>query len=276
MLPTMQCIQITHNDTIQQRRDDYLNTLIAPMDGMWESAAIAHATFWDIQGDIRDRKQYAGYFCLDSDNCLLRFHLSANYQAHAQEIFAWIVSTYNIQQAITSTIEPFYFSLCLSIQESITPHSYLFRDNKRIEPLSDLSNSSFRTAENRELDDIVRFYHTNTEGSGEWIEEFLQERIKHKELFVWYHEQTLVATGECIPSSKQKPYADLGMVVAQSQRGQGLGSSMLIQLKKHCYEAGLQPICSCTADNLASKKAIEKAGFISEHSMVNVLFSSTT
>ena len=105
------------------------------MDGMWEGAVIAHATFWEIQ----DREQHVGYFCIGSDNDLLRFHLLENYQARAQEIFRWIVSTYGIQHAITSTIEPLYFSLCLDMQESITLHSYLFRDNKRIELSSGLS-----------------------------------------------------------------------------------------------------------------------------------------
>jgi RimJ/RimL family protein N-acetyltransferase len=263
----MTCIQLEHSDVIQQLRDDYLRTLVAPMDGMWESAVIAQATFWEIQ----DREQHAGYFCIGSNNYLLRFHLVENYQTRAQEIFRWIISTYDIQQAITSTIEPLYFSLCLDVQKRLALHSYLFRDHKRIELSSDFSKSIFRKAEKRDLDDIARFYRANTEGSGEWMEAFLNARLNREELFVCYDQQTLVATGECIPSQKQPPYADLGMVVAQSYRGRGLGSSMLLQLKNHSYEAGWKPICSCAADNHASKKAIEKAGFISEQRMVKVL-----
>ena len=80
------------------------------------------------------------------------------------------------------------------------------------------------------------------------------------------------SSGECIPSQKQPPYADLGMVVARSYRGRGLGSFLLTRLKKHCYEAGWKPICSCEASNRASKKAIEKAGFLSEL-MVTITFS---
>jgi len=224
----------------------------------------------DFLGNTRSR-QHAGYFCIGSNNYLLRFHLVENYQTRAQEIFRWIISTYDIQQAITSTIEPLYFSLCLDVQKRLALHSYLSRDHKHIELSSGLSKSIFRKAEKRDLDDIARFYRANTEGSGEWIEAFLNARLNREELFVWYDQQTLVATGECIPSRKQPPYADLGMVVAQSYRGRGLGSSMLIQLKNHCYEAGWKPICSCAADNHASKKAIEKAGFISEQRMVKVL-----
>ncbi|MEO8971600.1 MAG: GNAT family N-acetyltransferase [Ktedonobacteraceae bacterium] len=263
------CVQLEHSDAIQHIRDDYLRTLVAPMDGMWESVVIAHATFWEIH----DYERRIGYFCVDANNYLLRFHLFADYQVQAQEIFRWIVSNYGIQYAITSTIEPLYFSLCLDLQVGITNHSYLFRDNKRIELSSGLNNSIFRKAEKSELDDIVRFYQANTAGTGEWIEAFVKERHAREELFVLHERQTLVATGECIPSQKQVPYADLGMIVAQEYRGRGLGSFMLTQLKKRCYEAGWRPICSCAADNHASKRAIEKAGFISEQSMVKVQFN---
>jgi Acetyltransferase (GNAT) domain len=95
-------IQLKHSDAIQRLRDDYLRTLVAPMDGMWESTVIAHATFWDIQ----DREQHIGYFCVDTNQDLLRFHLWENYLDRAQEIFHWIISTYGIQHAMTSTIEP--------------------------------------------------------------------------------------------------------------------------------------------------------------------------
>ncbi|GCF11736.1 GNAT family N-acetyltransferase [Dictyobacter arantiisoli] len=261
-------IQLDHLAAIQQLNDDYLHTLIASMDGMWEKGIIPQANF----GEIQDQGQRVGYFCIDSDDNLLRFHLLENYQARAQEIFSWIISTYGIQRAIASTIEPMYFSLCLDLQKSIVLHSYLFRDHKRIELSSGLSNGIFRKAEKQELDDIVLFYRTNIEGAGEWVKDFLYDRLDRDELFVLYDQQTLVATGECIPSQKQSPYADLGMVVAQAYRGRGLGSFMLTQLKKYCYEVGYNPICSCEADNHASKRAIEKAGFISEHRIIKIQF----
>jgi Acetyltransferase (GNAT) domain len=50
-------VQSEYYDTIESLRDDYLRTLVAPMDGMWESAIIPQAAFWEIQ----DREQYAGY-----------------------------------------------------------------------------------------------------------------------------------------------------------------------------------------------------------------------
>src|SRR5260370_35509164 len=99
MLSMITCIQLKHSDVIQQLRDDYLRTLVAPMDGMWESTVIAQATFWEIQ----DREQHVGYFCLGSSHELLRFHLWENYLDRAQEIFHWMISTSSIQHAMQST-----------------------------------------------------------------------------------------------------------------------------------------------------------------------------
>jgi GNAT superfamily N-acetyltransferase len=253
-------------EAIQQIRDSYLCTLVAPMDGMWESAVIARATFWEIE----EQGQRAGYFCVDAENYLLRFHVLGEYQARAQEIFRWVISSRGIQCAMASTIEPLYFSLCLDVQSSMAIQSYLFRDHRRVALPADCSGGTFRKAEESELDDMVRFYRANTEGPGEWIEAFLQRRLGRGELFVLHDGQTVVATGECIASEKQVPYADLGMVVAQSYRGRGVGSAMLVRLKAYCYEMGWKPICSCAADNGASKRAIEKAGFVSEQRMVKV------
>lgn len=264
------CTQLVDVSAIQHIREDYLRTLSAPMDGMWESTAIEAATFWELV----DAEQHIGHFCLDSNNTLLRFHLLEAYQAQAREIFRWLISTYAIKQAIASTIEQLYISVCLALQSSTMLHTYLFQDKQRMGLVVWPDHMHFRPAEESELAHLLHFYRTNTEGAGEWIEAFLHARLTRAELFVLCEGQTLLATGERIPSQRQPPYADLGMVVARTHRGQGLGSSMLMQLKQHCYQAGWKPICSCAADNMASKKAIEKAGFTSVQSMFEITFPS--
>src|SRR6266702_2631680 len=111
MLSTITCVQRESSELIQQRRDDYLRILVAPMDGMWKGVVIDQA----------------------------------------EEIFGWIISTYSVQYAITSTIEPLYLSLCLDLQKSIALHSYLFRDHQRRELSFELSNILFRKAETEDL-----------------------------------------------------------------------------------------------------------------------------
>lgn len=49
--------------------------------------------------------------------------------------------------------------------------------------------------------------------------------------------------------------------------------NMLTLLKKQCAQENWTPICSCAADNIASRKAIIKAGFVGDHRMTTMTFS---
>ena len=87
-------------------------------------------------------------------------------------------------------------------------------------------------------------------------------------IFVLREEGKLIATSECRTSKTQQPYADLGMIVAEEYRRKGVGNYILARTKAFCYDQNLSPICSCEADNIGSKKAITKAGFVSRHRIV--------
>ncbi len=91
-------------------------------------------------------------------------------------------------------------------------------------------------------------------------------------IFVLREHGKLIATSECRISKTQKPYADLGMIVAEEHRCKGVGNYILARAKAFCYERGAVPICSCEAGNIGSKKAIIKAGFVSRHRIVLTKF----
>jgi RimJ/RimL family protein N-acetyltransferase len=261
-------VPITDATTIHQRRAEYLRALSAPLDGWWEGTSIARSAFWAIRADGHD----AGHCCLNADNVLLRFSLTADYQPRATAIFDRLLVEHGIGQAIVSTSESPFFAQCLDRQRRIVPHSYLFRDARRVPLPPGLERYQFRQAHPRDLAAIVEFYRANADATGDGTVSFLRERLDRDELFGLYDGARQLASGECIPSRLQPPYADLGMVVAREARGQGFARTTLIQMKDHCYTHDWQPICSCAADNAASKRAIEHAGFSSNHRLVTVSF----
>jgi RimJ/RimL family protein N-acetyltransferase len=61
---------------------------------------------------------------------------------------------------------------------------------------------------------------------------------------------------------------DVGMVVAAEHRGRGIGAHIVAHLKHHCLQAGDRPVCGCSADNHASRRALENAGFATAHSLI--------
>jgi len=59
-----------------------------------------------------------------------------------------------------------------------------------------------------------------------------------------------------------RPYGDIYMDVAESFRRRGLGSFLVQELKRVCYEGGNIPAARCNPGNIASRRTLQKAGFV--------------
>ena len=79
----------------------------------------------------------------------------------------------------------------------------------------------------------------------------------------WVVEQkgTIVATGGFL-CHYNPPYGDIYMEVVETARQQGIGSYLVQELKRVCYEAGKKPSARCNPTNTASRKTLQKAGFL--------------
>ena len=126
----------------------------------------------------------------------------------------------------------------------------------------------------------MQFYQENDEYEDtEAIEEgagghelYARELIENGQVFLLMNGGKILGIGECRISETQKPYADVGMITNNQVRRRGIGVFLLAQLKKYCYSQSVKPICSCAFDNFASRKTIEKAGFIAQHRILDIQF----
>lgn len=58
------------------------------------------------------------------------------------------------------------------------------------------------------------------------------------------------------------PYGDVYMEIAEPYRRRGYGSFLVQELKRICRERGGIPAARCSTGNMASRKTLQKAGFI--------------
>ena len=58
-----------------------------------------------------------------------------------------------------------------------------------------------------------------------------------------------------------RPYGDVFMEVAEPFRRRGLGSFLVQELKRVCYEGGSVPAARCNVNNAPSRSTLQKAGF---------------
>ena len=59
-----------------------------------------------------------------------------------------------------------------------------------------------------------------------------------------------------------RPYGDVYMEIDESFRGRSLGAYLVQELKRQAYEIGSIPAARCSTNNRASRKTLQRAGFI--------------
>ena len=114
--------------------------------------------------------------------------------------------------------------------------------------------------------------------SGELVISALKEVKKrysepNNELFVLYSDKVLLGAG-CVDCTKycSPGSANIGMFVNEYYRRRQIGSYITTRLKEYCYSNDLIPIAACYHANNASRKTLEKAGFITKDRTIIVEF----
>jgi GNAT superfamily N-acetyltransferase len=70
----------------------------------------------------------------------------------------------------------------------------------------------------------------------------------------------IVAAGDIL-FHYNRPYGDIYMKVAEPFRRRGIGTYLVQELKRVCYEGGSIPAARCNPKNVASRGTLQKAGF---------------
>jgi GNAT superfamily N-acetyltransferase len=101
------------------------------------------------------------------------------------------------------------------------------------------------------------FRRSNAEDAAQIIEQQLDSEAK------WLVSVAgiVAATGDIL-FHYNRPYGDIYMKVAQSFQRRGIGTYLVQELKRVCYEGGSIPAARCNPKNLASRRTLQKAGFV--------------
>ena len=252
-------------------RDAHLRSLIAPMDGMWESFANA-ATHTRINAD----GEQAGYYVLNDEGILLQLYIDPAFQRYSRVLFDRVIAQASVRQAMAGTIDPAFLSLCLDVHKSVTVHTLLYEHDGEVHAETVRDNGlTFRLIDSSELDRTVALQLACLGAGaelGQWLRGYSANLIDRKELFVLCRDDDWLGLGECRKSDSQDRVADLGMMVTPDHRGRGLATDILNRLFAISTHAGLRPICSTTVDNTNAQRAIVRAGFVSRHRLLSVTF----
>ncbi|MCK8075215.1 GNAT family N-acetyltransferase [Vibrio sp. 1CM2L] len=258
---------------LSELKTAYFAESTAPLDGMWHFGFVPMSDHYGFyEGD-----KLVGYCVLNGGGYLLQFYLAPTANTTITDLFTLIVENNSsvvgeVKGAFVSTAEPQYLSLCLDNTESFKVNALMFRQRPTAVENS-IENIEMTLATEEQLDQLVEFASSAIGAPKEWLTGYYSNLIARQELWGYWENNNVLATGECRKFDEhQTQFADLGMIVAEQERGKGLATRVLYFLKQLANSQGLEAMCSTESSNIGAQKAITRSGLSSKHRILQFDF----
>jgi len=140
---------------------------------------------------------------------------------------------------------------------------HLFRDYIDTTPQDITEFTKIELADESDYDNFVKYDNELYE-----TEEDLRFFLKNKFALKYYIEEKLIGCGFLIKVNEFYNHCDIGMWVDTPYRNKGYATKIISDLKQRCLKDGVEVTCGCAAENIASKKVLEKNGFRTKHDLL--------
>ena len=237
------------------------------IDGMWEAAYIASSQSYLIKNEA----QNIGYCCIDNKGSLTQIFLDDEFNHQMGKAIQSLIESKLISSARLSSIEPISFNACLAASKSIEVNTYCFQYSNKQKASQELLKLELVIS--TEIKSIKNFFKDQIGFDDNFG--YTENLVQRKELYAFRENEEIIATGECRLSDSQPKFADIGVIVNNDFQKKGLGTKVLRAMAQKALDVNRQPICSTTVDNIASQKAIVKAGFYRSHIIFDINFSNS-
>ncbi|MCF7506966.1 GNAT family N-acetyltransferase [Vibrio sp. L3-7] len=270
--------KISSLSDLSELKTAYFTESTAPLDGMWHFGFVPMSDHYGFY----ENNSLVGYCAVNGEGYLLQFFLAPTANHNIEDLFALIVENNSsviseMKGAFVSTAEPQYLSLCVDNTESFKVNAMMYRQNSQARSDCDsdrIEEIEMSLATQEQLDQLVEFASAAIGAPKEWLTGYYGNLIARQELWGYWESDDILATGECRKFDEhQTQFADLGMIVAQEERGKGLATRVIHFLKQHANSQGLEAICSTESSNIGAQKAITRAGLSSKHRILQFDFS---
>ena len=177
----------------------------------------------------------------DSKDRVMEFHTLPDVRAAALPMFQELLAVSGATGIEAQTNIPLLTLMLFDCARNITSDTILFED--AVTTRLTCSDGVLRQVS---PEDIPRIFPHKHEPVGDWMIEV---------------GETVVATGGAY-FHYNPPYGDIFMEVAEPHQGRGYGSYLVQEVKRACYEMGKKPAARCGVSNVASRRTLQKAGFL--------------
>lgn len=171
---------------------------------------------------------------------VFEFFVSPRYRIHVFALFRALWSASEALAIETQTNDPLLTAMLHTFCTCVTCESILFHDTLTTFHAPP-AGAIFRAIR---AEDAARTFPHEREPCGDWLVEV---------------DGQIAGTGGIL-FHYNRPYGDLYLEVAEPFRRRGIGTFLIQELKRVCYEQGSVPTARCRPDNVASRDMLQKAG----------------
>lgn len=172
---------------------------------------------------------------------IYEFYVAPNFCGRAFGLFETFCVASGAKFMEVQSNSTLLFVMLHTFGKNVVTESILFRDE--ITTGINLRGAKFRKIEKSDAADLAKF---ELDEGARWGVELGGK---------------VVATGDIL-YHYNRPYGDIYMKVGEPFWQRGIGSFLVQELKRVCYEGGSIPGARCNPKNVASRKTLQKAGFV--------------
>ena len=202
---------------------------------------------WSLEYLLKADKESAGYGSIaiagpwKDKPTAYEFYVLPQYRLRVFDLFVLLLATSRAVAIETQSNDVLLTIMLHTFAKDVLCESILYHDKKKTDYAPARARALFRRATADDGLDI-RAEQLNSHG----IVEF---------------DGKVAATGGIL-FHYNPPHGDIYMEVKEPFRRRGLGTYLVQELKRICYESGHIPCARCNATNVASRKTLQKAGFV--------------
>ncbi len=175
------------------------------------------------------------------EHTLYEFYVNEESRQSLFDLFAALLPACDARKIESQTNDPFLSVMTHAFGQNIHADAILFED--QFETHYAPEKAIFRPREDADVDELIKLELDDTAG---WV--ITQDGAIAGAGGVLYH--------------YNPPYGDIYMKVAAAFQGKGLGTFLVQELKRACRAEGNTPAARCNVKNKASRKTLQKAGFV--------------
>jgi GNAT superfamily N-acetyltransferase len=172
---------------------------------------------------------------------LFEFYVLPGWRSRLFTVFEAFFREIRPPRIHAQTNDPFLGTVLFDYTQAVVARSILFRAGTATHHV--VERVDFRRATEADKDRIFKHH---VEPVGDWVLE---------------KDGRIVATGGVL-FHYNRPYGDIFMEVDAEFRRRGYGQFLVQELKKACYRSGSIPAARCNPANTASRRTLERAGFV--------------